>query len=291
VKIYSPANTNADSPAITLDPNYQNSGVPQILINNQPVATVPVGSTFIPVVAVGQNNMGSASFASLSTGAGNTALGNNAMSSISAGSSDTAVGNNALQNLTTGTFDTAIGNSSLANVTTGQSNVGIGNYTLTAITADTGNTAVGDGALYQTMGSGNVALGEDAGRLDSGGTANNNIYIGNQAGTGGYPNLSNATAIGYAAQVTQNNSMALGGTGVNAVNVGIGTTAPVTTLEVNGMGQFDGSISVFAPNAQGTQTTPGATPVIVLDPAGTSQFNGPVQIAPQGDILMGQFGN
>jgi hypothetical protein len=37
--------------------------------------------------------------------------------------------------------------------------------------------------------------------------------------------------------------------------------------------------------------TNGTTPTITLDPAGQSTFNGPIRIAPQGDILMGQFGN
>ena len=46
--------------------------------------------------------------------------------------------------------------------------------------------------------------------------------------------LTNATALGYNAQVTTSNSLVLGGIGANAVNVGIGTTAPASTLEVNG---------------------------------------------------------
>jgi hypothetical protein len=46
-------------------------------------------------------------------------------------------------------------------------------------------------------------------------------------------NLTKATAIGYNAKVATSNSMVLGGTGVNAVNVGIGTTSPQRTLHVS----------------------------------------------------------
>jgi len=45
--------------------------------------------------------------------------------------------------------------------------------------------------------------------------------------------LTNATAIGYLATVAASNSMVLGGTGANAVNVGIGTTSPSAILAVS----------------------------------------------------------
>lgn len=44
--------------------------------------------------------------------------------------------------------------------------------------------------------------------------------------------LNNATAIGYNAKVARSNSLILGGTGTDAVNVGIGTTTPFASLEV-----------------------------------------------------------
>ena len=64
-------------------------------------------------------------------------------------------------------------------------------------------------------------------------TGSNNWAFGYNAGptTG---NLTNAGAIGYNAQVSQSNALALGGTGPDAVNVGIGTASPARTLDVNG---------------------------------------------------------
>ena len=66
-------------------------------------------------------------------------------------------------------------------------------------------------------------------------TGSSNWAFGYQAGptTG---NLTNAGAIGYNAQVSQSNSLVLGGTSPFAVKVGIGTTAPRGTLDVAGGG-------------------------------------------------------
>jgi len=57
---------------------------------------------------------------------------------------------------------------------------------------------------------------------------NDNTFIGRSAnGKGG---ITNATAIGANASVTQSNSLVLG----NGVNVGIGTTEPQAQLHVQG---------------------------------------------------------
>src|ERR1019366_9159725 len=54
------------------------------------------------------------------------------------------------------------------------------------------------------------------------------------------------TAIGYNAKVGASNSLVLGGTGVDAVNLGIGMTNPAQTLDVAGNVQFSGALM---PNA------------------------------------------
>lgn len=75
----------------------------------------------------------------------------------------------------------------------------------------------------------------------------------------GAGNLTNATAIGANASVTQSNALVLGGTGSNAVNVGIGTTAPAYTLDVKGSGgSFTGYI---APSGSGGTEKKGSEPL------------------------------
>ena len=84
------------------------------------------------------------------------------------------------------------------------------------------NTFIGNGADFSTInptGGNNTLLGADT-KVDS--------------------SLSNATAIGNRAQVSQNNSLILGGiSGVNggtSTNIGIGTTAPRGRLELSATG-------------------------------------------------------
>jgi hypothetical protein len=100
-------------------------------------------------------------------------------------------------------------------------------------TNGTSNIFAGEGT--GTTGSSNSFFGSSAGNANT--TGNNNTIIGADADVGS-GNLNNATAIGANATVTQSNSLVLGGvTGQNggtSVNVGIGTTAPKTRLEVTG---------------------------------------------------------
>ncbi|MBK8499028.1 MAG: hypothetical protein IPL52_09470 [Flavobacteriales bacterium] len=167
------------------------------------------------------------------------------------------------QNLT-GVDNTFIGQGSGA-ANNASKNTFIGAATGAANTSGTDNTFVGTAAgLTNNTGSQNTFLGRSAGRLNAGGSSNtmlgwqagmntnsgaNNVFVGNNAGSantsgtqntylgvsaGGTAGLTKATAIGYNAQVTANNSLVLGGTGADAVDVGIGTTAPQAELEVNG---------------------------------------------------------
>lgn len=115
-------------------------------------------------------------------------------------------------------------------------NVGIGNnalYNFKDLTGEGGfNTAVGYRSLQGTVtGYYNVAIGGNAGMTNTSGYVNTLIgYNADVNSTGLY----NAAAIGYNAKVAANNSMVLGGTGSWAVKVGIGTTSPAQTLDVNG---------------------------------------------------------
>jgi len=106
-----------------------------------------------------------------------------------------------------------------------------------------------EAGLNQLQGSGNSFFGSSAGSTNtlgiqnsffgyfaglSNSTEHNNTFIG--ALSNGVSGITNATALGYRAQVTRSNSLVLGGiNGVNGAsdtNVGIGTTAPTYKLHV-----------------------------------------------------------
>jgi hypothetical protein len=63
-------------------------------------------------------------------------------------------------------------------------------------------------------------------------TGSKNTFLGSDAGPGTPTQLSNATAIGANALVSESNALVLGGTGANAANVGVGTPTPQSLLQV-----------------------------------------------------------
>jgi hypothetical protein len=163
-------------------------------------------------------------FAGSSTGTGefNTALGQFALSSNSTGNNSTASGFEALQNNSQGGNNTATGYQAMIDNTKGSGNTATGSYSL----------------YYNTTGLYNTAFGYYAGQTfqSSQLTGNNNTAVGagSMFETG---SISNATAIGSNAVVTQSNTLILGciagsnGCG-GAVNVGIGTNTPTGMLNV-----------------------------------------------------------
>ncbi|MDO8728833.1 MAG: hypothetical protein Q7K26_02955, partial [bacterium] len=188
--------------------------------------------------------------ATLSTGSNNVAIGASALNLVStvddltaigvaalenntSGVQNTAVGRDAGRYISTGSYNTAIGNSALsgnsANKITGSSNTAIGRYAMgVTITTAANNTSIGMNSLFSnTTGADNVAIGLSAGTTNTTGTKN--TLIGATADVAS-ATLTNATAIGYGAIVGASNSLVLGGTGANAVNVGIGTTTPTWLL-------------------------------------------------------------
>jgi len=120
--------------------------------------------------------------------------------------------------------------------TTGGSNTLLGYYAGNKLTTGTNNVFIGNQTAYNSnlsiTGSNNVVIGTSSG---SGMTSNtNNILFGGnaQADAGLY----DAYAIGNNTTVSQGNSLAIGNVrGTNdAVNVGIGTATPSSSLQVNG---------------------------------------------------------
>jgi hypothetical protein len=110
------------------------------------------------------------------------------------------------------------------------SNVGIGELAFLDFFTGAFNTSIGGASgVLMTSGNQNVFIGYGSG-LSASGTANGLLLIGSSAKAS--PNISNATALGNSAVVTASNSLVLGGVGPNAVNVGIGTTAPTQKLHL-----------------------------------------------------------
>jgi trimeric autotransporter adhesin len=167
---------------------------------------------------------GSMSSGDIITPANNTAFNNVAIGHVAmagtagiplTANNNVAIGFQVMRNISTGLFNVALGSEALNGNTTGNYNVVNGSQSLYSNISGSYNTVVGNYAgPTNTIGSYNLLLGA---ATDF--TANN---------------LSRAVAIGYNAKVGGSNMMALGGTGADAVNVGIGVTTPTNTLDING---------------------------------------------------------
>lgn len=195
------------------------------------------------IVAIGDSALGN------SNANWNTAVGYHAMKNSTSGFANTAIGFRNNSSNTSGYRNTSIGTDCFNRNTSGAMNSVMGYFTLRFNTTGHRNVALGAYAgQYNTTGFRNTFVGLAAGEQNT--TAERNTYLGYHAGsqnqtgsmntfvghTAGYSSvgLTRATAIGYNAQVSSDNSLVLGGTGVDAVHVGIGVTAPTAELEVNG---------------------------------------------------------
>jgi|GEM_PF-3064336 len=179
----------------------------------------------------GINNTGIQNhFIGYTAGQNNTAGSNNYFSGYEAGYSNTTGNENHFAgsfsgyNNTTGINNQFIGVATGFNNTTGSHNYFTGYHS-------------GDA---NTTGNNNYFSGFNAGQSNVSG--NRNTLVGNFANVVG-SNLTNAGAIGYNAKVSQSNSFVIGGTGPDAVKVGIGTTAPSEALHVAGNIRVDGIIT------------------------------------------------
>ena len=232
---------------------------------------------------------------------GNTFVGNgaglsSAGSSTNAADYNTAIGYNNFYSNTTGTANTSSGYTSLYTNTTGSLNVSSGFQSLFYNTTGSENTSIGSQALfYNDTGSDMTAIGYQAGYGLSSNVNERSVvdtygtFLGYRASrdnsiSNATP-LTNITAIGKNAKVATDNTIVLGGTGADAVKVGIGTTSPLArltvteTLTTSPRGilsmQFsdstDGARSGFA-KARGTPTAP--TIVQTGDMLGRLMFRG-----------------
>jgi Chaperone of endosialidase len=222
----------------------------QTVIGNLTATATVTGAV---VSATSSFNLGSNLFAFGSLVTLNTYLGFAGTSSGNPGTNNTGVGSSALL-LTTGSQNTAVGVAAFAANTTGSRNTAVGYFAGNGGTT-VDNTAIGFNALSGNFnGIDNYAGGSQAldgnfeGSFNTGvgmmtlhnnGNGNYNSALGYKAGTDiASSSLTNTTAIGALADVSQNNSMVLGSiNGVNTAtadtNVGIGTTAPQTLLHID----------------------------------------------------------
>lgn len=162
-------------------------------------------------------------------GANNAAVGYGSMELNTGGDQNTSIGALSLSRDTTGNYNTALGYWSMGRHLRNDYNTAVGSLSLYFDTTGTRNVAVGYQAHYGHQGSNNVAVGPNA--LDFTGTGNSNTALGASADVGA-DNLSFATAIGASARCDTSNSIVLGNVGFT--NVSVGTTKPLSRMDVNG---------------------------------------------------------
>jgi hypothetical protein len=214
----------------------------------------------------GQSNTtgGSNAFFGFGAGQDNTTAAGNSFFGALAGSSNTTGGNNSFFGFETGRLSREGGNNSFFGYEAGESNVsGINNsffgYLAGKLNTGSRNSFFGSGAgQVSAEAFNNSFFGDGAGGANAAG--DNNSFFGYNAGenntTGDYntvigsradvdtTDLTNATAIGARAYVSASNALVLGQiSGVNGAtantNVGVGVSAPLDRLHVDGIIRVD----------------------------------------------------
>ncbi len=211
-------------------------------------------------------------------GAGNTTM---------TGSRNTGLGYQNLLNNTSGSYNVVSGYVSMSQNTSGSSNVANGYAVLSNNSGGSYNTAEGYRALrFSVNGQGMTAVGYQAGVayydfVDTNSVNDNygtfiGMYASRDSNVASTTVINKSTAIGYNAKVGGSNMMALGGIGVDAVLVGIGTSTPQAVLTVQGSSTVPALLvasttgsSMFTVAANGNVGIGTASPVAKFEVNGT----------------------
>ena len=162
-------------------------------------------------------------------GASNIFVGNAAGRSNTDGEQNVLVGSSSALFNNSGSYNVTLGWGSGLGIVEGSNNTMIGHYT-------GGNNGTGDHNSY---------LGKSAGINQNKGSFN--TFLGSNSGIAvSVPadSLARSIAIGYNAKVACHNCAVIGGSGVDSVNVGIGTDTPATRLHVEGNTKFAGPMDL-----------------------------------------------
>ncbi|MDO7873822.1 glycine-rich protein [Hymenobacter sp. ASUV-10] len=158
-------------------------------------------------------------FVGYQAGPNNTTGRQNVFAGYQAGFYNTSGSTNTFTGLQSGLSNTTGSNNTFSGAQSGYYNDGGNQNVFTGVQSGLGTTSGSSNAFYGTL----------SGQYNT--TGNRNTALGTNSGpASGSTNLSNTTAIGADAVVTASNSVVLG----NNANVGIGTSAPATKLDVNG---------------------------------------------------------
>lgn len=224
----------------------------QLRITRATATTFPSSSTVEAKNPGASNNViiGDNGSIAIPAGGNNTFVGND-VGPNNSGSQNTFIGQGTGYYNVTGAANTFLGAWTGSRNTSGGANTFVGNYCGASNNTGSGNTFVGQNSGEKnTSAGGNSFFGKDAGLNSEGvnntfigyeagsknSTGTRNVALGVGAGPVGTFVLNNTIAIGYDAKVNASNSMILGGTGVNAVKVGIGTVAPTSNLHMESSG-------------------------------------------------------
>lgn len=187
----------------------------------------------------------------------NVAVGADALAS-GTGTRNTAIGYGSMRQYSGTSFDnnTSVGYFNLPALTSGSGNTSIGAESMMALTTGTENTSIGNQSLINTTGNNNVGVGKRSGQTIT--TGSQNTILGTDADVS-TATLTNATALGYGAVVTANNTVQLGSTSVTNVN----TSGTITAAGLSVSGKvIVGASSAASASAvlEASSTTQGFLP-------------------------------